>query len=64
MRPLSYRKKEFIMAALARPKESSYIIKKDCAAKIVESKNTPAFNARMMERASIFQMNNLRKAPK
>lgn len=64
MHPFINRKKGNTMAALATPKGSSYIIKKDCTAKIVESKNSAAVNARLLERAEIFEMNNLRKKAK
>lgn len=62
MFPPEHRKKEKIMAALATPKKSSYILKKDCSAKIIESKNSAAVNKRLMERAAVFEMNNLKRA--
>ena len=64
MRMTTRRKKGYIMATMATPKGSSYILKKDCAAKIVESKNSAAVNARILERAAIFEMNNLKKVKK
>ena len=64
MRLTTRRKKGYIMATMARPKGGSYILKKDCAAKIIESKNSAAVNARILERAAIFEVNNLKKVKK
>ena len=64
MYPSNDRKKGSRMAALATPKGSSYIIKKDCTGKIVDSKNSAEVNARLLERAAIFEANNLRRGRK
>lgn len=49
------------MAALATPKKNSYVVKKDCASKIVESKTSPAKMNSIKENAMLFQKNNLKK---
>ena len=46
------------MAALATPKKNSYIVKKDSAEKIIDSK---AREKTIMENAAIFARNNIVK---
>lgn len=55
------RKKAIKMAALATPKGSSYVIKKECAKTIISSKSTPSTEAKIRERAQQFKINNLNR---
>lgn len=55
------RKRVIKMAALATPKGSSYVIKKECAKIIIGSKNAPSTDAKIRERAQQFKINNLNK---
>lgn len=52
---------EVNMAVLATPKKNSYIVKKDCTEKIIESKTSKNHIKSVQERAYAFKMNNLRK---
>lgn len=52
---------ENCMAVLATPKKNSYIVKKDCTGKILESKTSKNYEKSMRERANVFKTNNLRK---
>lgn len=56
-----HRKKGIKMAALATPKGSSYVVKKECAKTILESKSTPSSEAKIRERAQLFKVNNLKQ---
>ena len=49
------------MAALATPKKNSYIVKKDSAEKIIDSKLSKAREKTIMENAAIFVRNNIVK---
>lgn len=49
------------MAALATPKKNSYIIKKDCVSKIINSKTSKAKEVDIKTNALLFRKNNLRK---
>lgn len=49
------------MAALATPKKNSYIVKKDSAEKIIDSKLSKAREKNIMENAAIFARNNIVK---
>lgn len=48
------------MAALATPKKSSYVVKKSCASRIVESKTPPAKQNAIKSNAELFRKNNLK----
>ena len=52
---------EICMAVLATPKKNSYIVKKDCTGKILESKTSKHHEKSMRERANVFKANNLNK---
>lgn len=54
------RKKVIRLAALATPKGSSYVIKKEYAKNIISSKSTPASELKIRERAQMFKSNNLK----
>lgn len=54
------RKRVIKLAALATPKGSSYVVKKECAKTIILSKSTPASEAKIKERAQMFVANNLK----
>lgn len=54
------RKKVIKLAALATPKGSSYVIKKECAKVILSSKSSPSSEAKIRERAQMFKVNNLK----
>ncbi len=47
------------MAALATPNKNSYVVKKDCAAKIIESKKTIARTDSIKQNANLFSRHNL-----
>ena len=49
------------MAALATPKKNSYIVKKDSAEKIIDSKLSKARDKTILENAAIFARNNIVK---
>lgn len=49
------------MAALATPKKNSYIVKKDSAEKIIDSKLSKTREKTIMENAAIFARNNIVK---
>lgn len=49
------------MAVLATPKKNSYIVKKDCTSKIIESKTSKSYEKNIRERASAFKTNNLKR---
>ena len=49
------------MAALATPKKNSYIVKKDSAEKIIDSKLSKTKEKTIMENAAIFARNNIVK---
>lgn len=55
------RKKETRMAALATPKGSSYVVKKECAKQIIDSKSSASSEVKIRERAQQFKVNNLKK---
>ena len=52
---------EVNMAVLATPKKNSYIVKKDCTEKIIESKTSKTYLKNVRERANAFKVNNLNK---
>lgn len=54
------RKKGIKLAALATPKGSSYVVKKECVKVILSSKSTPSSEAKIKERAQMFKVNNLK----
>lgn len=54
------RKKVIKLAALATPKVSSYVVKKECVKEIISSKSTPASETKIRERAQMFKVNNLK----
>lgn len=49
------------MTVLATPKENSYIVKKDGAEKIIDSKLGKSNKKTIMENAAIFARNNIVK---
>ena len=49
------------MAALATPKKNSYIVKKDSAEKIIDSKLRKKREKTIVENAAIFERNNIVK---
>ena len=49
------------MAALATPKKNSYIVKKDSAEKIIDSKHSKNRKKTIVENAAIFERNNIVK---
>ena len=55
------KKKGNKMAALATPKKNSYIVKKDSAEKIIDSKLSKTREKTIMENAAIFARNNIVK---
>lgn len=55
------RKKDVKMAALATPKKNSYILKKNEAQKIVNSKMTKSKKESIEENAALFARNNIVK---
>ncbi len=61
MKKQSCKKEEVIMATLATPKKNSYIIKKGCAAQIVESKASPEKAEATKKNAETFKKNNIVK---
>lgn len=48
------------MAALATPKKNSYIVKKSCAERIVNSKTSQNKRTAIRDNAALFGKNNLR----
>ena len=48
------------MAALATPKKNSYVVKKSCVSKIVNSKTPQAKQNVIMSNAELFRKNNLK----
>lgn len=54
------RKKATVMATLAKPNTSSYIIKKESVPIIVGNKNSQKSRTKMKERAKKFRINNLK----
>jgi len=53
-------KKVIRMAALATPKGSSYVVKKECAKSILSSKSTTSSEVKIRDRAKAFKVNNLK----
>ena len=53
------RKSEINMTIYATRKASPYIVKKECAAKIVNSKKSPESADKVRNRAQAFRVNNL-----
>ena len=56
------KKKGNKMAALATAKKNSYIVKKDSAEKIIDSKLSKTREKTIMENAAIFARNNIVKS--
>ena len=50
------------MAALATPKKSSYIVKKEYASQIINSKSSVTQMNAIQHNAMLFQKNNLKKS--
>lgn len=57
---LSSERKSRKMAVLATPNKSCYVIKKDCASQILESKTDANRMKEIKENANLFTTNNLR----
>ena len=49
------------MAVLATPKKNSYILKKGCESRIINSKNSKSDDKMLADIASKFEKNNLKK---